>query len=279
MTSQGREGGGDPRGGLLFTAFEPSGDCLAAPVIDTIRRREPQVPIWAFGGGRMEAAGATLIERTTDRAVMLAGIAVQARRHQRRLAALKRWLADHPLAVHVPVDSPAANWSICRLVRRQASDASIVHLAAPQLWAWATWRVRRLRRLTDRVLCLLPFEPAWFARRGIPGVFVGHPLFDTEGHGFSDALHDHHAFSHFPRFDVVAIPVSDRFWNAGADDLGLEVFEVTPEGGIEHLGKVEHEDVVLRSLVIDENLYSLSRTELIVTEVDDPDEVAGELSY
>ncbi|MAE63597.1 MAG: hypothetical protein CMJ18_04945 [Phycisphaeraceae bacterium] len=107
----------------------------------------------------------------------------------------------------------------------------------------------------------------------------GRYLFDTEGHGFSDALHDHHAFSHFPRFDVVAIPVSDRFWNAGADDLGLEVFEVTPEGGIEHLGKVEHEDVVLRSLVIDENLYSLSRTELIVTEVDDPDEVAGELSY
>lgn len=181
MVSDRRNGRHESTGGLLFTAFEPSGDYLAAPVIETIRRQEPHIPIWGFGGPRMEAAGATLIERTTDHAVMMAGVAWQACRHHRRVHALKQWMARHPLAVHVPVDSPAANWSICRLVRRQACHARIVHLAAPQLWAWATWRVGRLRRLTDRVLCLLPFEPSWFAQRGIPSVFVGHPLFDDEG--------------------------------------------------------------------------------------------------
>jgi lipid-A-disaccharide synthase len=58
------------------------------------------------------------------------------------------------------------------------SEAAIAHLVAPQLWAWAPWRIRKLRRLTDRVLCVLPFEPAWFAARDVPAVFVGHPLFD-----------------------------------------------------------------------------------------------------
>ena len=187
MARHRREDSADCRRGLLFTAFEPSGDSLAAPVIETIRRQAPDVPIWALGGPQMEAAGATLIERTTDHAVMLTDVSGQAMKHCRRLRHLKGWLAEHPLAVHVPVDSPAANWSICRLVRRCDGAARIVHLAAPQVWAWARWRVGRLRRLTDRVLCLLPFEPAWFGQRGVPGVFVGHPLFDAMGQPTDDA--------------------------------------------------------------------------------------------
>ncbi len=167
---------------ILFTAFEPSGDEHAAPVIGHLRRLRPDVPVYAMGGPRMAEAGADLIERTTERSVMLAGAAGQAWTHRRRLSRLRKWLRDHPVAVHVPTDSPAANWSICRLVKvsgRQGSDTPrVVHLVAPQLWAWGTWRVRRLRRLTDRVLCLLPFEPAWFEKRDVPATFVGHPLFD-----------------------------------------------------------------------------------------------------
>ena len=77
----------------------------------------------------------------------------------------------------MPTDSPAANWGVCRSVRRLQPNARIVHLAAPQLWAWGGWRIRKLRRLTDRVLCLLPFEVDWFEARGVPATFVGHPLF------------------------------------------------------------------------------------------------------
>jgi lipid-A-disaccharide synthase len=53
-----------------------------------------------------------------------------------------------------------------------------VHLVAPQLWAWGPWRIAKLRRRTDHVLCLLPFEEAWFTVRHVPATFVGHPLFD-----------------------------------------------------------------------------------------------------
>ena len=53
-----------------------------------------------------------------------------------------------------------------------------MHLVAPQVWAWAQWRVGKLRRYSDMVLCLLPFEPAWFEKRGVNARFIGHPLFD-----------------------------------------------------------------------------------------------------
>ena len=163
---------------ILFTAFEPSGDHIAASLIRELKKRDPDRLIFAFGGPLMEKSGAELIERTTDRATMLAGAAAQVRQHLRRLGVLKHWLAEHPLAAVVPTDSPAANWSICAAVRKHQPEAKVVHLVAPQLWAWAPWRVRKLRRLTDHVLCLLPFEPDWFGERDVPADFVGHPLYD-----------------------------------------------------------------------------------------------------
>jgi len=163
---------------ILFTAFEPSGDALAAEVIEVLRQRRGDLPIYGFGGRHMAQAGARLLEETTQHAVMFAGAAAQAWTHHRRLRRLKQWLHDHPLAVLVPVDSPAANWSVCKLIRRTQPEATIVHLVAPQLWAWASWRIHRLRRLTDHVLCLLPFESEWFESRGVKTTFIGHPLFE-----------------------------------------------------------------------------------------------------
>lgn len=173
---------------VLFTAFEPSGDALAAGLIAEIKRRRPEIKIFALGGPKMAAAGAELIETTTEHAVMLAGAIGQVMEHRGRLKRLKLWLREHPIAAHVPTDSPAANWSICKLVRKLRPEAKIVHLAAPQVWAWASWRIHKLRRLTDHVLCLLPFEEKWFGERNVPATFVGHPIFDPQSAPIPQAI-------------------------------------------------------------------------------------------
>lgn len=165
---------------ILFTAFEPSGDHNAAAVIAALRELSPRTRVYAMGGRRMAAAGAEVLEQTTDRAVMLLDAGAEAWRHHRRVGRLRRWLRGHAIDVLVPVDSPAANWGICRLVRRVQPATRIVHLSAPQIWAWAGWRIHKMRRLSDHVLCLNPFEPAWFEQRGVPASFVGHPLFSPE---------------------------------------------------------------------------------------------------
>lgn len=163
---------------ILLTAFEPSGDTLGAALARRLRELRPGLTLHGFGGPRMRDAGVDVIEDTTQHAVMLASALGQVREHTRRLGVLKRWLNDHPIRALVPIDSPAANWSICKLVRSRSPQSRIVHLVAPQLWAWATWRIRKMRRLSDHALCLLPFEPEWFESRGVPASFVGHPLFE-----------------------------------------------------------------------------------------------------
>ncbi|MGD9690451.1 MAG: lipid-A-disaccharide synthase [Phycisphaerales bacterium] len=161
---------------LLFTAFEPSGDDHASPIIAELRRRHPDLPIFAWGGRKMEAAGATIVERTGDDAVMgMPGIS-KIIEHGRINRRVDEWLDDHRIAVHIPVDSPAANFPIC--FRTKSRGIKVVHLVAPQMWAWGPWRISKLRRLTDLVLCFLPFEEEWFLTRGVPARFIGHPLFD-----------------------------------------------------------------------------------------------------
>jgi len=164
------------RPALLFTAFEPSGDDHAAAVVAELRRRHPDLPIYGWGGPKMERAGATIIERTGHDAVMgMPGLA-KILEHKRINGRIRRWLDQNPVAVHIPVDSPAANFPICKMTK--ARGIRVVHLVAPQIWAWGPWRIKKLRRLTDLVLCLLPFEEAWFLTRGVRAKFIGHPLFD-----------------------------------------------------------------------------------------------------
>jgi len=171
----------DPTGGhaaLLFTAFEPSGDAHAAPVIRQLRAARPDLTIYAWGGPRMAAAGATLIEDTVGDPAMGLGAIRKARSISKHTARIRRWSRAYRVLGHVAVDSPAANWAICKHMKK--TGARVTHLVAPQVWAWGRWRVRKLRRCTDLVLCLLPFEEQFFTERGIPSKFIGHPRINRE---------------------------------------------------------------------------------------------------
>jgi len=166
----------DRRSTVLFTAFEPSGDAHAAPVIAALAQRDPTIRIAAWGGPRMRAAGAEMLGITAeDGAMGLAGLAKIGLVRRVRAAAVA-WCRENAVAVHVPVDSPAANFPVVRALRPQG--VKTVHLVAPQLWAWGGWRIRKLRRRTDLVLCLLPFEQEWFRSRGVPAAFIGHPVME-----------------------------------------------------------------------------------------------------
>jgi len=164
----------------LFTAFEPSGDAHAAPVIRALKERQPEAVIVATGGPKMEAAGATMLAETVGKAAMGLSAAGRFFEHRQVMKQVRGWLDEHGDTLHalIPVDSPAANWSLCALVRKQRPEAKVYHLVAPQLWAWGAGRVKKLKRLSDHVLCLLPFEPDWFAQHGMPATFIGHPLFE-----------------------------------------------------------------------------------------------------
>jgi lipid-A-disaccharide synthase len=161
---------------IFVTAADVSGDGHAAGLIAALRRRLPRAAFVGVGGQRMAAAGCMLLERPAERSAMLTSTFRQLSYYRRLIKLVGQAMRERRPAVHVPVDSPALNWHFCQAARR--CGVPVMYYIAPQVWAWAPWRVRKLRKLTDAVACILPFEQEYLRRRGVNAHFVGHPLFD-----------------------------------------------------------------------------------------------------
>ncbi|MGD9855704.1 MAG: lipid-A-disaccharide synthase [Planctomycetaceae bacterium] len=162
---------------LFFSVGEPSGDQHAAHVISAIRRRHPQARITGFGGSRMEHAGCQRLYPLADLAVMGLFDVLPLLWTFIRLIRLagRSFREQRPDAV-VLVDCPGFNWWIARQAKKLGIP--VFYYLPPQLWAWAPWRIRKIRKFVDHVLSALAFEVDWYRRRGVEVEFVGHPFFD-----------------------------------------------------------------------------------------------------
>lgn len=158
---------------VLLSAAEPSGDRLAAALVEALRARGP-IRARGIAGPAMRAAGVEPIFPAEALGVMGAsellgrlGALWRARR------ALERAL-DEGADAFVGVDSPDLHLPLAR--RARARGVPAVGYVAPQVWAWRPGRARRVAASLDRLLCLFPFEPALFP--GLDARWVGHPAPD-----------------------------------------------------------------------------------------------------
>lgn len=158
-------------------AGEASGDNLGAALIEALRERVPGLRVVGVAGPKMRAAGCEVLADAEELAVM--GL-TEILRHLPRLFALRRRLRAELLArrpdVFVGIDSPEFNLGLARQLK--AAGLATVQYVSPQVWAWRQGRVRTIGRAIDLVLCLLPFEPRFYAEHGVRALFVGHPLAD-----------------------------------------------------------------------------------------------------
>ncbi len=162
---------------VFFSVGEPSGDLHGANLIKALKRRNPDWEFVGYGGPRMAAAGCQLHADLTRLAVMwVAQVLWNIRTFLKLLARADEYFQQQRPDMVVLIDYPGFNWWIAR--KAKAQGIPVVYYGTPQLWAWAGWRVSKMRRFVDHVLCKLPFEESWFRERGCHATFVGHPYFD-----------------------------------------------------------------------------------------------------
>ncbi|MEM7763292.1 MAG: lipid-A-disaccharide synthase [Pseudomonadota bacterium] len=160
---------------VALVAGEVSGDNLGAGLMAALRARVPDIHFEGVGGEAMAAAGMECWYPADALSVM--GL-TEVVRHLPRLLRLRRdlrrrWEAQPP-DVFIGIDAPDFNLGLER--RLKAQGVPTVHYVSPSVWAWREGRVKTIARACDRVLCLLPFEPDFYARHAVAADFVGHPL-------------------------------------------------------------------------------------------------------
>lgn len=128
-----------------------------------------------MGGRTLASAGAEVVVDSAPIRVMGFGEVISHLRPiLRTRRAVWRHVARAEVDLVVPVDFPGFNLRLAGHAHRLGKP--VFYVVPPQLWAWGAWRVKSLRRDVDRLGTILPFEPAWFADRGVETVHLGHPL-------------------------------------------------------------------------------------------------------
>jgi len=161
---------------IFISAAEPSADLHCAKLIEALKRRDCDFEFAGLGGEKMAQAGCELLENT----IIMASMAYHTLRHLgyyiKLLRRVRQYLRASRPDIVILCDSPSLNFRIAKTARK--ISAKTLFYVAPQLWAWAPWRIKKLRLLCDKLCCILPFEQQWFAQRGLDVTFVGNPLLD-----------------------------------------------------------------------------------------------------
>ncbi|HLA24536.1 MAG TPA: lipid-A-disaccharide synthase [bacterium] len=161
---------------LFVVAGEVSGDLLAAPLIEVVRRRDPQVRVVGVGGAKLAAAGCELLHDSTTWGVIgYVDPLLRLRTYLRRLRAVEADIHRAQPQVLLLVDFPAFNLRLAERLRRRVP---IVYYFPPLVSVRKGDRAAMVARLGMRLLATLRREEAAYRRAGADVVFIGHPIID-----------------------------------------------------------------------------------------------------
>ncbi len=171
---------------LFISAGEPSGDLHGANLAAILKRRFPDAELVGFGGPGMAGAGVKLLYPLTELAVMWIGrVLLHLPTFFHLAAKAESYFRTHRPDALVLIDYPGFHWHLARHAHRYGIP--VYYFVPPQLWAWAGWRAKKVRKHFRAVLTAMPFEDDWYRARGIRTHYVGHPYFDEIAHQTLDA--------------------------------------------------------------------------------------------
>lgn len=160
---------------FAIVAGEASGDTLGADLIRALKRLFPDAKFEGIGGPKMAAEGFVSHYQMDRLSVM--GLIEPLKRLpellRMRREIIRRYSATPPSAF-IGIDSPDFNLGIEKALH--SAGVKTVHYVSPSVWAWRQGRIKNIKRSVDLMLCLLPFEEAFYLQHGVPVAFVGHPL-------------------------------------------------------------------------------------------------------
>ncbi|MGA2092956.1 MAG: lipid-A-disaccharide synthase [Sedimentisphaerales bacterium] len=164
---------------IFLSAAEPSADRHCAGLIKAIRQLNSNIEFAGIGGPKMAEAGCSLLnepQAAAGHSAMELNAFAHILYYHRLIRQAGRFFANNKVDLVIVCDSPAFNFHIAKAAKKRGIKT--LFYVAPQLWAWAPWRISKLKKFCDKLCCILPFEQDWFTSRGVPAEFVGNPMLD-----------------------------------------------------------------------------------------------------
>lgn len=157
---------------------EASGDLHGGNLIHALRKQDTSAEIRAWGGERMQQAGASLVKHYKELAFMgFWEVLINIRTIFKNLHFAKKDIEAFKPDVVILIDYPGFNLRIATWAKKQGFK--VIYYISPQVWAWKENRVKTIKSCVDRMLVILPFEKAFYKKWDMEVDYVGHPLMEA----------------------------------------------------------------------------------------------------
>ncbi len=160
-------------------AGERSGDLHASNVMREIKKLDLNAKFRFFGGDYMQAQGGNLVLHYEEMAFM--GFLEVLWNLDKVIANInlckKDIIAQQPDSV-ILVDYSGFNLQIAKFLRNKAPQIKIYYYISPKIWAWNTSRANLIKKLVNKMFCILPFEKAFYKKFDFEVDYVGNPSLD-----------------------------------------------------------------------------------------------------
>jgi lipid-A-disaccharide synthase len=162
---------------IMVIAGEASGDLYGGQLVRAMRGLDPDLDFFGIGGEALRRAGVQIRFEHAQMSVVGIYEALKKITLFRRLLRLARedLRRIHP-ALLILIDFPDFNFRVAAAAKQLGIP--VMYYVSPQIWAWRSGRVKKVKKLVDHMVVLFPFEVDFYKRWQVPVTFVGHPLLD-----------------------------------------------------------------------------------------------------
>lgn len=159
-------------------AGEASGDLHASNMMKHILLKDTSADFRFWGGDRMQTVGGKLIKHYKDLAFMgFVEVVKNLPTILKNISFCKKDIESYQPDALILVDYPGFNLRIAEWAK--SKGLKVYYYISPQIWAWKQSRVHKIKRVVDKMYCILPFEKDFYKRFDYNAEFVGHPLLDA----------------------------------------------------------------------------------------------------
>ncbi len=161
---------------IFISAGETSGDIHGSNLIREILKRDPSIRVSGLGRDKMVEAGLHCLHDMSSRSVMWLHTLKKIPELWNIFTDCTRFLDEEKPELVILIDYSGFNFYLAGAAKKR--NIPVMYYISPQLWAHGPWRVKKIRRLVDKMVVIYPFEEIFYAGEGISVKYVGHPLFD-----------------------------------------------------------------------------------------------------
>ena len=162
----------------FIIAGERSGDLHGSNLVKALKDLDKSAEFKGFGGDKMLDAGVELIEHYREMSFMgFLEVITNLGKINSLIKTCKRNISSFKPHAIILIDYGGFNMKIAKYAKRNGFP--VHYYITPKVWAWNQKRALKLKRYTDHMYVILPFEKAFFKKYDIDVDYVGNPVLDA----------------------------------------------------------------------------------------------------